>query len=115
MEVAPKFFKACDGLKFEGNLHFDVSRTILALLFLHLTLLGQSLQPLLDCLDLCSPLEVHGRQNLLVWGGLWRLKLDRDYHLNRCMRVMRAVSKKDGLALVSNWLQIMPQVFAQIE
>jgi len=115
VEVTPHFLKACEGLKFKGNLHFDVFRTVLALLLLHLTLLGQTLQPLLECLNLCGPLKVHGRQNLLVRGRLWRLDFDRDYHLNRCMRVMRAVSKKDGLALVSNWLQIMPQVFAQIE
>jgi len=91
VEVTPHFLKAGDGLEFEGNLHFYVSRTVLALLLLHLTLLGQTLQPLLERLDLCGPLEVHGRQNLLVWGGLWRLDFDRDYHLNRCMRVVRAV------------------------
>ena len=91
MEVTPHFLKACDGLVLEGNLHFDVFRSVLALLLLHLTLLGQTLQPLLECLDLCSPLEVHGRQNLLVRWGLWRLELYRDYHLNRCMGVVRAV------------------------
>ena len=91
MEVTPHFFKACDGLKFEGNLHFDVFRTVLALILLHLTLLGQNLQLLLERLDFCGPLKVHGCQNLLVRGGLWPLELDRDYDLNRCMGVVRAV------------------------
>ena len=101
---------------FESYLHLCVFRPILALLLLHLTLLSQTFQPLLESPDLYGgPLEVHCRQNLLVWGVLWRLEFDRDYHLDRCMRVMRAVSEGYILMLVSYWLQIMPQGFTQIE